>query len=407
MKILIATQYYRPDQVGIAVYSNDFANYMAEQGHQVTVVTGFSFYPGWVKQKDDRGKLFRKEKFGTITCLRGYLYVPKKVKSVGRILNEISFSFFAFLNFIRAGKHDRIVIITPPASLGITGVFFKWIWSAKMIVHIQDIQSDAAISLGMVKKNAILPGLLRWAENFSLRHADRIIAISNGMKEQLSQRQISPDNISVYYNWIDVIKESQITPSINFREQHPHLQKKFIITYSGNQGIKQGLEILLQLAEMTAETEAIHYLIVGDGAVNKQLREQARGKKLQNVTFMPFLVDKESYISMLDATDVAFISQRSGTGNAFFPSKLLSILSRKKPLLVAADSDSETFHTVNNHHLGLVIPYGELELLKQAAVKLYKHPDLLDTFASNGFTWVKTHDRAETLAGLCKEITRL
>ena len=82
MKILVSAMTFAPDHSGIALYSTDFATYAAEQGHEVTVVTGFSWYPKWTKRPEDRRKLFRTDAYKGIKVLRGYLYVPKKVTTI-------------------------------------------------------------------------------------------------------------------------------------------------------------------------------------------------------------------------------------------------------------------------------------------------------------------------------------
>jgi colanic acid biosynthesis glycosyl transferase WcaI len=57
MKLLISSMTFAPDHSGIALYATDFAVYAAEQGHEVTVVTGFSWYPKWEKRPEDKRKL--------------------------------------------------------------------------------------------------------------------------------------------------------------------------------------------------------------------------------------------------------------------------------------------------------------------------------------------------------------
>ena len=99
MKILVSSINFAPDHSGIALYSTDLPVFLAEQGHTVTVVTGFSYYPSWKKRSEDIGKFFAKETYLGVKVLRGYLYIPNAVTTIKRILHELSFSFFAFLNF--------------------------------------------------------------------------------------------------------------------------------------------------------------------------------------------------------------------------------------------------------------------------------------------------------------------
>src|SRR5215208_4489340 len=109
MKILVSSIIFYHDHRGIALYSTDLPVYFEETGHDVTMVTGFPYYPIWEKRLEHRRKLFSTDEYRGVKVLRGYLYVPKKVSTFKRILHEASFSLFAFTNFLRAGRHECVV----------------------------------------------------------------------------------------------------------------------------------------------------------------------------------------------------------------------------------------------------------------------------------------------------------
>ena len=90
MKLLVGSLYFEPDHSGIAVYANDLAAYLAEQGHDVTVVTGFPFYPQWKKRLADHGRLMATDSWKGIRILRSYVYVPRVLNIVTRIIHELS-----------------------------------------------------------------------------------------------------------------------------------------------------------------------------------------------------------------------------------------------------------------------------------------------------------------------------
>lgn len=113
VKILVSSINFHPDHSGIALYSTDLPVYCAEHGHEVTMVTGFPYYPSWRKSPQDSRRLFGTDEYENVKVLRGYLYVPEEVSTLKRILHELSFVVFAILNFLRAGRHDCIVIFSP------------------------------------------------------------------------------------------------------------------------------------------------------------------------------------------------------------------------------------------------------------------------------------------------------
>lgn len=405
MKILVSSINFYPDHAGIALYATDLPVYFAEQGHEVTMVTGFSYYPKWTKQTEDRWRFFRTEIFQNVETLRGYLYVPQNVNTFSRILHELSFLFFAFINFWRAGRQDCIVIISPPLLLGLIGIFFKKIWKAKLVFHVQDLQPDAALSLGMIKENVIIR-LLRKAERFIYRHSDLVVTITDGMYEKMLDKEVPKEKLIICYNWIDLKQASLLRQSGNFLNQFPEVRGKFTIAYAGNIGIKQGVDILVQLAEATSQNKALHYFIIGEGADRQRLLNLAAQKYLHNLTFLPFL-NPEQYFDMLQDIDVLFVAQKSGTGNIFFPSKLLGIMAQSKPLLISADLDSELANVVRKAGCGLVAPAGDIERLCEHIDFMYKNPDALCRMGKNGYSWVKRYDREVVLSSFLHEIVSL
>src|SRR4029453_433787 len=111
----------------------------------------------------------------------------------------------------------------------------------------------------------------------------------------------------------------------------------FLAVYSGNLGVKQGLEVLINAAELLkatratgSETEncnnpAIKIVIAGEGARRAHLSELVARSKLDNVLLLPLLPDL-AYRQMLADADCTVITQQAGTGSFFFPSKLLTAL---------------------------------------------------------------------------------
>ncbi|MEZ4864524.1 MAG: glycosyltransferase family 4 protein [Caldilineaceae bacterium] len=402
MKILVSALYFHPDHSGIALYSSDLAWYFAEQGHDVTVVTGFPFYPKWLKAPADRHKLFRQERERGVRILRGYLYVPHHVTTLKRILHDISFTLFALLNFIRAGRQDCIVILSPPLLLGVIGVIFKYLWQAQLVFHVQDFQTDAAQSLGMLQQSWLIKALTK-VEQSIYHHSTWVATITKGMWKLLVDKGVDKGKLEIFYNWIDIsatVPKQQFAP---FLCHYPQYKNKFTVAYAGNIGIKQGLDVLIYAAEMMQNDDSVHFLIIGEGADKARIEQLAQEKHLTNVTFLPFL-SQSDYYAMLDAINVSFVAQRPQTGNVFFPSKLLGIMAVGKPLLISADLNSELAITIADAHCGLVAAAENIETLVQNIRRLRDEPALCAQLGSNGIKKVQEFERSTVLAGFMQRI---
>ena len=143
MRILVLGINYWPEETGIAVFNTGRCEYLAAQGHQVTMCTGFPYYPQWRVPEEYRRKLFAREGRHGVTILRSYLYVPRRVTSVRRVLHEASFIASSCLRALGERKPDLLFVVSPPLGLAVTAVLLSRLWKIPYIFHVADLQPDA------------------------------------------------------------------------------------------------------------------------------------------------------------------------------------------------------------------------------------------------------------------------
>ncbi|WP_223651768.1 glycosyltransferase family 4 protein [Hymenobacter psoromatis] len=405
MKILVSAMTFAPDHSGIALYSTDFATYAAEQGHEVTVVTGFSWYPKWTKRPEDKRKLFRTDTYKGIKVLRGYLYVPKKVTTLTRMAQEISFLAFASVNFLRAGKQDAIVLFTTPINLGLLGVFFRKLWGAKLIINVQDLQLDAAKSLGMLGKLPIVDAMSA-LEKYSYRKSDLVASISTAMTDIIRQKGIDTKKVYLWPNWINVADANRQGQEQAFRQKFPQYADKIIVGYAGNVGIKQGLSVLIDLSKRFEDHENLIFLIIGQGGDIDNLKQYARQQQVRNLDFIDFL-SQEDYYHFLSDADIVFLSQKKDSGDVYFPSKLLGIMAKKKLIFVSADKDSEIYKVVSGNQVGMSADFGDLDHMQQLLADYLRDKQSFGHYKANAHCFVQQYDRQPVLRQVLAEIEKL
>jgi colanic acid biosynthesis glycosyl transferase WcaI len=404
-KILVASINFAPDHAGIGVYSTDFPLYLAEGGDAVTMVTGFPYYPQWRKRPEDFGRLFQREIYQGVNVRRGYLFVPKKSSALRRLWHEFTFCFFAGLNMLRAGRHEAIVVFSPPFFLGFVGLFFKWLWRCPLVINVQDLPLDAALALGMIKPglaSRIMTGLEGWI----YRRADLMITISPTMMDSLRRKGVREAQLALVPNWIDVAAYAGQRKTGGFLASQPAAQGKFTVAYAGNLGIKQGVDLLLRLAAEFRTAHDLHFFIIGDGADRVRLEGIAAELALPNLTFLPFMKPPE-YRAMLADVDLMFVAQRSGAGDNFFPSKLLGLMAQSKPLLVAADVHSELGRVIAASGCGALSPYEDLPAMVRNLTHLKSNPAALAEMGRRGHESVQQFDRATVLGNWRQRILAL
>jgi colanic acid biosynthesis glycosyl transferase WcaI len=403
VKILVASINFAPDHSGIGVYSTDFPKFLAEQGDEVTMVTGFSYYPAWKKRPEDRGRFFAEERWNGIRVLRGWLFVPARVSTLARLWHEASFCFFAALNFLRAGRHEAVVVFSPPFLLGWIGKIFAAVWRCPLVLNVQDLPLDAATSLGMVRRGWF-SRLVSALERRIYRSADLVASLSGGMLESLAAKGVRREKLTLVPNWI-AVTDDRPTPG-NFRAAHPVAEGKFLIAYAGNLGVKQGVDCLLHLAKLVEQDGRFHFFLIGDGADKPRLLRIAEELNLRNASFLPLLGPTE-YLAMLADVDVVFVAQKRGAGDNFFPSKLLGVMNEAKPLLVAADSESELARSVRKWKCGRVAAPDDVAALASHLAELASDAGKRRTLGDNGQREVEAFDRGKVLSDWRERIRRL
>lgn len=349
MKIIINSFNFYPELIGIGPYSYDMAQYLSVD-NEITVLTTFPYYPEWKKSEKYKGKYFYKEKLNNYTIQRILTYVPQKPNSLTRIIHELIYSLLSFFYLLFKKKPDVIICVTPPFFNMITTSVVCKIKKIPLVIHIQDLQPDAAFDLGMLK-GKILVKILYSLEISAYKNARLICCIGNKMRERVLKKDIGEKNIQVIKNWY------RLYPAENkrtFRSLH-NLEREYLVLYSGNIGKKQGLDVLIETAKIAlTENSDIKFLIAGDGAYKKELEEEAKLNSLSNVLFLNVQTE-EKFIDMLNSVDISLILQKKEVIDIVVPSKLLNILSFGSPLIAAVNEKSETAEILRELPFGVVI----------------------------------------------------
>jgi colanic acid biosynthesis glycosyl transferase WcaI len=188
-KVILISYNYYPELTGIGKYNTEFCEYLVEKRYEVQVITGYPYYPNWELQKGYKNNWFKKEILNGVEILRCPFYIPKNPTGAKRMLLDLSFylsSLFCILFQIgKRNKYDLIIAISPSFLNGFNGILLKLFnKKAKLIYHVQDLQIDAAIELGIIK-NKLTKKILLLLENYILTNANYVSTISVGMERKL------------------------------------------------------------------------------------------------------------------------------------------------------------------------------------------------------------------------------
>ncbi len=413
MRILIWGINYAPEVTGIGPFNASMAEWLVSQGHEVEMVTAFPYYPEWRKQPDDRSRLYRTDRVDGVHVHRCWHYVPRKVTALKRMFHEASFIVTSLLRVLTLKRADVLVAISPPLPLGFPVWLVSRLWRRPYLFHVQDMQPDAAVGLGMLKPG-MFTRLLYALERFAYCKAAAVSGISDGMLTAFREKGVG-DRRRVYFpNWVpDELPGAAgcaeaVAAKVSFCRRHGLPLDSFLLVYSGNVGVKQGLGVLLEAARRKGANPArLSWVIAGDGAGKEALVEQSRTEGVESVHFLP-LQSEEGFAEMLVAADVAVITQQKGSGQFFFPSKLLTVLGRAKPVLAVADETSELARAVVAGRFGLVAPPGDPDAVMRAANEMaHASTGRMASWAASGLAWVSRFGRRVVLAEFEETLARL
>jgi len=178
--------------------------------------------------------------------------------------------------------------------------------------------------------------------------------------------------VHVIHNWADC---SAITPGPkdnSFARAHG-LADRFVLMHSGNVGLSQNLDLLVEAAARLQSRDRLVIAIVGDGARRQVLQDQASRRGLVNIRFFPYQ-PKELLHESFAAADAFLVSLKPGLEGYIVPSKLYGILASGRPFVAAVDPSCEAALIAREHECGRVAVPGDVDALAGAIAALYDDP---------------------------------
>ena len=384
MRILLLPPYFKPEQmasshlddnryVAFAQVGFDMELYVSSPTRGVDDETRLRYeelkkdvdYEG--KMKVYRFSMFREGKNPILRALRYVLCWCKQL-------------YYGW----KAKNIDLIYLVSTPPIQGVLGGLLKKIKRVPFVYNLQDIFPDSLVGTGLAKKGGLLWKIGRVIENFTYRNADKIIVILEDFKRNIMAKGVPEEKIVVVYNWVDEEAVKHVAREDNkLFDAYGLDRKKFYITYSGNIGLTQNMDMLLEVAKEleTAEPD-IQFVLIGEGAYKKRVQEIIAEKNIGNVALLPFQ-PYEDISHVFSLGDAGLVISKPGVGENSVPSKTWSILSASRPVLANFD-ENELKTIVAENQCGIFTKAGDKEAFKQAILDLYNDKSRCEQLGRNG-----------------------
>lgn len=388
MKILFLPAYFTPESLAGSYYLfENIYEAFTEADIRMEVYTP-SPTRGISDEIRKRYKKIRKEEFynGKIIVHRFSMFREGNIIFM-RAVRYILCSLVQLIKGLFAKEIDVIVVDSTPPIQGAMAAILKKLKKIPFVYFLQDIFPDSLLSTGITKKNSLIWKIGRTIEDFTYKNADKMIVISQDFKRNILAKGVPEKKIKVIYNWVEEDTVINIDRSRNVLFERYNLNPyKFYLTYCGNIGYTQNMNLLLEAAEELESINDIHFVLIGEGPYKNTVNSVIKQKNIKNVTLLPFQPYSE-ISSVFSLGDVGLVISKPGVGENSVPSKTWSIMSAERPVLANFD-ENELKQIIEENNCGIFTKAGNKQAFKDAIILLYKQRMLCSEMGKNGRNFI-------------------
>lgn len=374
MNVLFLTMTSGFDNIDTRGIYTDLVRKFRTEGHEVYIV-----YPN----ERRTGKPTEVLSDGKIHCLGVRTLNVTKTniveKGIGQLLLESQFKS-ALKKYFGKVKFDIILYSTPPITFNNVISYAKKVSGNKAMTYLllKDIFPQNAVDMGMLSKTGIkgiLYKMFRRKEEELYRLSDYIGCMSPANVSYVLKHnpKVNAKKIEIAPNSVELVPEDSmmmVKPSL-ILEKYGLPTDKPIFIYGGNLGIPQGIPFLMKCLEANADREDCHFVVVGSGTYYKRLADWNKARKPKAVTIIKGL-PKADYDQLVRACHVGliFLDYRFTIPN--FPSRLLSYLEYKMPVIACTDPNCDTGSIAEDNGFGLYAPSNDVNAFSASVDNILK-----------------------------------
>jgi colanic acid biosynthesis glycosyl transferase WcaI len=390
-RLLVLNQYYWPGVEATAQLLTELCEALAETA-EVKVVTGVLH-----GHEDEPRRVVHKG----VEIVRVPSTSFERSKFFARASNYVTYLTNAFVRGIRGPRPDVVLCMTDPPIVADIALLVARRYRTPLVVISQDVFPEIAVQLKRLENPALM-SLLRVLVRIYLRRADRLVAIGETMRKRLEEKGAPPDRVRVIPNWVDTKRLAPLEKD-NDWARGMGFTDKFVVMHSGNVGHAQDLDSLVRAATFLRDLDDLVVAIIGTGARHAELVALAQLLEVDRVAFL-YYQSRHVLPQSLSAADVHVVGLASGLAGYVVPSRLYGILAVARPVIVAADDDSETAQVVQQIGCGIVVPPGRPELLARAIRDAHDGRYDLERMGRLGREWVTAEADRDVAVGRYREL---
>jgi len=390
MHVLLITQYFPPEIGAAATRWGDYVQILIKKGHRITVLCEMPNYPLGTYFPGYKRQWVKQEKVSpNLTIIRSFAWANNRNSAIKKLGHYLVFMFSGLLTAFRLKNYHVLIVSSPPLFVGVIGAIISKIKSIYFFLDIRDLWPESVMALGEVRSKWVF-NMGKKLESFIYKSTNGYILtvpgfqkhFTNHYPEQLNKPMINLIN-GVSNTFFDLAKKYDRIPG-----------KRFAVLYSGNMGLAQGLESVIEAADIL-QKYPIDFKFVGSGVKQKALKTKADKLGLKNVVFLP-VQKKEELIKLIKKASVCLVPLKNNPlfKNAI-PSKMFEYMACGRPVIVSISG--EVTEIIKKAKSGLISSPEDANSIADSILYYYNNRGKIIEQGRNGVMYVKENVRKEVL----------
>lgn len=405
MQILFLSHYFPPEVNAPASRTYEHAKRWAKEPDiEVTVITNHPNHPNGVLYQGYKNRWVTREEKDGINVYRVKTFLAPNAGFIRRILNYLFFMVASVIAATKLLKPDVVVATSPQFFCAVAGYLVSRIKRTPFIFELRDIWPESIVTVGAMRPSIPIR-LLEKLELFLYRKSTRVIALTDAFKENLISRGIPSSKIDVIKNGVDL---SFFSPHLGSPEILRELgaEGRFIASYIGTVGMAHAIDRIVEVAERLRNNPRIFFVIVGDGAEKRRIRNLVVDKGLNNIRVLNG-VSKEQVRDYYAITDLYLVTlKNTKLFRTVIPSKIFEAMAMARPILCAVDGECRKI--IEDAGSGIYVEPENVDQMAETILQLWERKDSLQKMGENGRVFVERYfnrdDLAKIYLGLLREV---
>lgn len=392
-RVLVVGINYAPEHTGIAPYTSQACGHLAAVGADVFVLAGVPHYPHWTLPASYRRRVRTHEQHGRVTVRRLRHSVPSRQSALTRSTYEVTFGLHVLAQRL-PWRPDVVLAVTPSLLGSLAAAATARRFGVPLVLWVQDLMGHGTAQSGIAGGHRV-SRVTHAIERRAALQASTVMIVSEAFRSQLQEMGVLDERIQLVPNWTHVQSPRQDRESV--RQRLGWDDDEFIALHSGNMGLKQGLENIVEAARLASDGSLpIRFVLMGDGSQRAMLESISAGAP--NVMLLS-PADSDEFPDILAAADVLLVNERASAVDMSLPSKLTSYFSVGVPVVAAVPSGGGTTAEMERSGGGIVVPAEDPAALLEAVRSLALAPGAREALGQAGVRHAAKHLGAATSLG--------